>query len=174
MKPKSQTSKVQLILALKLPTNVKDLCRFLGMVQYYRDLCAKCSEMLSPLTHLVGKWVTKAKGTKKLPWHWDDVHQKKCSMQSRLHCQTVVLAYSDHNKVFEYIDASATQLGAIITQSNRPLAVFSRKLTETQLKYWVTKTELPAIVETLNEFNKVLWGQKIVVLLTPRFSSRMV
>jgi hypothetical protein len=28
----------------------------LGMAQYYRDLWAKCSEMLAPLTDLVGKW----------------------------------------------------------------------------------------------------------------------
>ena len=68
---KPQESKVQAILALKLPTNVKELRRFLGMVQYYRDLWAKCSEMLAPLTDLVGECgqtkVTKAKGTKKVP-----------------------------------------------------------------------------------------------------------
>ncbi len=77
---KPQANKVQAILTLKPPTNVKELCRFLGMVQYYRDLWAKRSEMLAPLTDLVGKCgqtkVTKAKGTKKVPWHWDEVHQK--------------------------------------------------------------------------------------------------
>jgi hypothetical protein len=68
---KPQTNKVQAILTLKLPTNVKELRHFLGMVQYYRDLWAKRSEMLAPLTNLVGKCgqtkVTKAKGTKKVP-----------------------------------------------------------------------------------------------------------
>ncbi len=34
--------KVQAILALKLPNNVKKLRHFLGMVQYYRDMCARC------------------------------------------------------------------------------------------------------------------------------------
>jgi hypothetical protein len=52
---KPQTNKVQAILALKPPTNVKELRRFLGMVQYYRDLWAKRSEMLAPLTDLVGR-----------------------------------------------------------------------------------------------------------------------
>ena len=52
---KPQESKVQAILALKPPTNVKELRRFLGMVQYYRDLWAKRSEMLAPLTDLVGE-----------------------------------------------------------------------------------------------------------------------
>jgi hypothetical protein len=50
------------------------------MVQYYRDLWARQSKMLAPLTSLVGECsqtkTTKAKGTKKVPWHWDTVHQK--------------------------------------------------------------------------------------------------
>ncbi len=33
-----QSNKVQAILAIKLPTGVKQLSRFLGMVQCYRDL----------------------------------------------------------------------------------------------------------------------------------------
>ena len=77
---KPQPNKVQAILALNPPTNVKELRRFLGMVQYYRDLWAKRSEMLAPLTDLVGECgqtkVTRAKGTKKVPWHWDEVIKK--------------------------------------------------------------------------------------------------
>ena len=43
------------------------------------------------------------------------------------------------------------------------IAFFSRKLTETQQRYSVTKTELLAIVETLKEFKGILWGQKLKV-----------
>jgi hypothetical protein len=35
-------NKVQVILAITLPKQVKDLHRFLGMVQYYQDLSATC------------------------------------------------------------------------------------------------------------------------------------
>ena len=49
------------------------------MVQYYRDLWARQSEMLSPLTDLVGECghtkATRATKTKRTPWHWDDMHQ---------------------------------------------------------------------------------------------------
>jgi hypothetical protein len=48
-----------------------------------------------------------------------------------------------------YTDASSTQLGAVITQDNRLIAFFSRKLSKTQKRYNVTKIELLAIVETL-------------------------
>jgi hypothetical protein len=74
------------------------------------------------------------------------------------------LAYPDYNKVFEiYTDASSKQLGAVITHDNRPITFFSRKLSDTQHKYSVTKIELPAIVETLKEFKGMLWGQQIKV-----------
>ncbi len=52
---KPQVNKVQVILALAPPRNVKELRSFLGMVQYYRDLWARRSEMLAPLTSLVGE-----------------------------------------------------------------------------------------------------------------------
>ena len=54
-------------------------------------------------------------------------------------------------------------MGAIIVQNNRPIALFSRKLSETQMKYSVTEQELLAIVECLKEFKGMLWGQKIRV-----------
>jgi len=50
---KPQPQKVQAILVLNPPNNVKELRHFLGMVQYYRDMWAKCSEMLAPLSDLV-------------------------------------------------------------------------------------------------------------------------
>ncbi len=55
------------------------------------------------------------------------------------------------------------QLGAVITQENRPIAFFSRKLSTTQRKYSVTKIELLAIVETLKEFKGMLWGKSMKV-----------
>ncbi len=45
-----QSHKVQAILAIQLPTGVKQLRHFLGMVQYYRDLWARRSKMVAPLT----------------------------------------------------------------------------------------------------------------------------
>jgi hypothetical protein len=74
------------------------------------------------------------------------------------------LAYPDYSKVFEiYTDASTKQLGAVITQDNRPIAFFSWKLSDTQCKYSITKIELLAIVETLKEFKGMLWGQNTKV-----------
>ncbi len=46
---KPQPKKVEAILMLTLPQYVKQLCRFLGMEQYYRDL------WMRQLTDLVGE-----------------------------------------------------------------------------------------------------------------------
>jgi hypothetical protein len=166
---KPQSNKVQAILVIQPPTNVKQRRHFLGMVQYYHDLCwARRSKMLAPLTSLVGECgqtkVTRAKGTKRVPWHWDEVNQRAFDHIKAIIAREVVFAYPDYSKVFEiYTDALSKQLGAVITQENRPIAFFSRKLHTTQHKYSVTEIELLAIVKTLKEFNGMLWGQSIKV-----------
>jgi hypothetical protein len=131
-------------------------------------LWARRSEMLAPLIDLVGECgqtkVTKENKTKKKPWHWDEVHQKAFNAVKTTIARDVVLAYPDFSKVFEiYTDASATQLGSMITQDNWPIEFFSRKLTGAQQKYSVTEVELLAIVETLKEFKGILWGQRTKV-----------
>ena len=117
--------------------------------------------MLAPLTSLVGECgqtkVSKAKGTKKVPWHWDKVHQEAFDHVKATITKEVDLAYLDFSKVFEiYTDASSKQLGAVITQENRPIVFFRQKLFPAQCKYSVTKIELLAIVETLKEFKGML------------------
>ncbi len=62
---KPQPKKVQVILVFNLPNNVKELRHFLGMVKLYRDMWAKLSEMLAPLTDLVRE-CGETKTTKKI------------------------------------------------------------------------------------------------------------
>ena len=138
------------------------------MVPYYRDIWARSSEILAPLSDLVGKCghtkVTKANKTKKKPWHWDPVHQQAFNTVKATIACDVTLAYPDYSQGFEtYTDSTKLQLGAVITQQNRLLASFSRKLSPTQQKYSMTKQELLAIVETLKEFKGMRWGQALTV-----------
>jgi hypothetical protein len=155
MKP--QQKLVQAILVLNPPNNVKELQQFLGMVQYYRDMWQKRSEMIAPLIGLVGECgetkTTNKNKTKKKPWQWESIHQQSFDNVKATIAKEVVLAYPDLTKPFElYTDASTMQWGAVITQGNRPIAFFSRNLSMTQTKYSITKIKLLAIVETLKEF----------------------
>jgi hypothetical protein len=117
---KPQPKKVQAILALNPPNNVKELRHFLGMIQYYWDMWARLSEMLAPLTDLVGECgetkTTRMNKTKKKPWRWDPIIQQAFDSIKAAITKETVLAYPDFPKPFEiYMDASSTQLEAVIT-----------------------------------------------------------
>ncbi len=75
--------------------------------------------MLAPLTSLVRECsqtkVMRAKGTKKVPWHWDEVHQRAFDHIKATIAREVVLACPDYSKVFKiYTSASNKQLGAVL------------------------------------------------------------
>lgn len=159
-----QKKKVAAILALKPPKNVKELRRVLGIVQYYRDLWEKRTDLLAPLTDLVAECGTTKKKRKANPWRWDAEHDEAFRRVKEIIARDVILAYPDFAKKFViYTDASTRQLGGVITQDNRPLAFFSRKLTKAQEKYTVTELELLSIVELLKEFKGMLLGYKVEV-----------
>jgi hypothetical protein len=91
--------------------------------------------MLAPLTDLVGECgetkTTRMNKTKKRPWWWDPIYQQAFNNIKAAIAKETVFAHLDFLKPFEiYTDASSTQLGAVITQDNRPIAFFSRKFSE--------------------------------------------
>ena len=103
---------MQAILTIQPPKGGKQLRHFLGMVKYYcyHDLWARQSNMLASLTTLVGECgqtkKTKEKETKKVLWHWDEVHQRAFDHVKANIARDVVLASPDYFRVFEsYLDA---------------------------------------------------------------------
>ena len=103
---------------------------------------------------------------KKVPFHWDKIHQTNFDAIKEVIARETLLAYPNYDPSVGFdihTDASTRQLGAVISQQGRPLAFFSRKLSEAQTKYSVTELELLSIVECLKEFKGMLWGQTIRV-----------
>jgi len=116
--------KIQAIQDIATPTTKKQLRRFIGMVNYYRDIWACHSETLARLTSLTSKDVK---------WKWMDVHQKSFNKMKKIVAHKVLLSYPNFNDVFKiHTDASATQLGAIISQKGKQIAFYSRKLNPRQ------------------------------------------
>jgi len=125
------------------------------MVNYYCDMWFHRSEILAPLTALTSKTV---------PWLWTPIHEKAFQLTKKIISREVMLSYPQFDQPFiVHTDASHTQLGAVISQSNKPLAFYPRKLTPTQQCYTTTECELLAIVETLKEFKNILLGQEIII-----------
>jgi hypothetical protein len=76
----------------------------------------------------------------------------------------VVLTYQDFSIPFNiYTDASKFQIRSIITQKDKPLAFYSRKLTNPQTRYTITELKLLAIVETPHEYKCILLGHLITI-----------
>ena len=54
-------------------------------------------------------------------------------------------------------------VGACISQNDKPIAFYSRKLNPAQTRYTTTERELLSIVKVLKEFINILLGQQIRV-----------
>ncbi len=65
--------KIDTVLQMQPPTNLKKLRAFIGMVNYYRDMWTHRSHILSPLT---AKTDAPQKGVKTPPFKWTPEMQK--------------------------------------------------------------------------------------------------
>ena len=125
------------------------------MVNFYRDMWPKRSEILAPMTALTSTSVK---------FNWTEECDNAFKEMKRVMATETLLAFPDFNKTFViHTDASKTQLGAIISQEGKPIAFYSRKLNPAQTRYTTTERELLSIVETFKEFRNILFGQKISV-----------
>ncbi|NJO52629.1 MAG: hypothetical protein HC840_28105, partial [Leptolyngbyaceae cyanobacterium RM2_2_4] len=147
--------KVEAMLNIAPPTNKKELRRFIGLINYYRDMWIRRSHVLAPLAALTSKTAK---------WKWGETEQKSFDLMKQILSKNALLAYPDFNEEFViHTDASHTQLGAVISQKGKPIAFYSRKLKPEQTRYTTTERELLSIVETLKEFRNILLGHKIIV-----------
>jgi hypothetical protein len=55
------------VLNISAPTKEKELCRFFGMVNYYRDMWIRRSNILAPLSTVTSKAAQ---------WKWSEEHQR--------------------------------------------------------------------------------------------------
>ena len=148
-------NKVEAIKAILPPTNRKQLRRFIGLINFQKEMWPGRSKMLAPLTRLTSKNV---------PFKWTDLEQKAFDDIKKHITKDTLLTYPNFNKPFDvHTDASDKQIGAVISQDSRPIAHFSRTLNSAQKNYTVTDKELLSIVEVLKEYRSILYGHTINV-----------
>jgi len=76
------------------------------MVEYYRDMWAKRSEMLAPLSDVIGEYretkTIRKNKVKMKPWHWDSIHQIAFDNVKSTIAKEVVLAYPCFQRPLRY------------------------------------------------------------------------
>ncbi|KAL9250909.1 Retrovirus-related Pol polyprotein from transposon 17.6-like protein [Drosera capensis] len=151
-----EDGKVLAIQEWEPPSNVPELCSFLGLANYYRRLIKGYSAIVSPLTDLLKK--NKA-------WTWTESCQAAFEKLKRVVTSEPVLSLADHSKPFEvHTNASDFAIGGVLMQEGHPIAFESRKLNNTERRYPVHEKEMTAVVHCLLTWRHYLLGSKFVVM----------
>ena len=112
----TQPKKIEAMQRVLPPTNAKQLKRFLGMINFYRDVFERRSHIMAPLNDLAAE-CGKRKGKKAAKWKWERVHQEAFDNCKEMLANEVKLAFPDFQKPFHlFSDASDIQLGATLVQ----------------------------------------------------------
>ena len=146
---------------MPVPTNVKELQRFLGLANYFRKFIPVFSRVANPLYNLLKK-------DQEYIWT-EECNESFIKLKDSL-ISSKVLAHPDFNKTFYlFTDASDKGIGSCLMQADknanlRPIAYFSKSLNSTQKRYSVTKKEMLAIHVSLKEFKFLIFGYDLVIL----------
>ena len=156
-------AKVKAVQEVPSPTSIGELRSFLGFTGYYRKFIAEYAEVAAPLYNLLKK-KTANKG--KLNWTSQCQQSFQSLKQKLIHFTT--LSYPDWTKQFILdSDCSGQAIGAVLAQKDddnteRPIAFYSKKLSDSQRKYSVTKQEMLALVSAIRHFHTYLYGGKFL------------
>lgn len=161
--------KVQAIQEFPVPKTIKELRRFLGMLNFYRRFIPKAAKTQAPLnTLLEGPKIRGAHPVNFTPEQLNAFHQCKKSLTD-----ATLLVHPDPTAELSIItDASDVSIGAALQQREgtgwRPLGFFSKKLKPSQKKYSPYDRELLAIYEAIKYFRHMIEARNFTVFTDHR------
>ena len=101
---------------MKPPTSPKELCQFIGVVNYYCDMWARHSHKLVILTNI---------SSIEVKFIWNKIEQDAFNTIKQIVARDTLLAYPDFNEEFKInTDARRFQLGEVIIQKVKPIAFY--------------------------------------------------
>lgn len=152
--------KLRAIKEFPVPSCLKDLQAFCGLVNFYKRFFLRHAHLLAPLLSLFKKGVT---------WKWSENEQLAFDEAKETFCTDVMLAYPCFTKKF-YLgtDASVNAIAAELFQydeeeNRRPVAFHSRILTSAEKSYTSTEIELLSIVSACQKFRQYILGFPVIV-----------
>ena len=104
---------VRAIKEMKEPENVKELQKFLGMVNFWSSFVPKMSEISAPLRNLLKKDVY---------WEWECDHKRAFEQLKKVLCSPPILRYFNPSiPIIVQTDASKNGVGSCLMQENHPV-----------------------------------------------------
>ncbi|RVW23034.1 Retrovirus-related Pol polyprotein from transposon 17.6 [Vitis vinifera] len=152
-------AKVELIVKLPPPTNVKGIRQFLGHAGFYRRFIKDFSKIAKPLCELL---------VKDAKFEWDDKCQRSFELLKQFLTSAPIVRAPNWELPFEVMcDSSDYAIGAVLGQreDGKPYVIYyaSKSLNDAQKNYTTTEKELLAVVYALDKFRAYLIGSSIVV-----------
>lgn len=156
--------RVEALRSFPRPHTVKEVRRFLGMVNYYRRFLPKAAELQAPLHDALSG--PKMKGS--TPFPWTPAREEAFSACKEHLATATLLAYPvDNAPLALFTDVSLTAAGAVLQQfvndAWQPLAFFSKKLSPRQSTWPPYHRELLAIYEGVQHFKHALEAQVFTI-----------
>lgn len=157
-------SRVEALRNYPLPATVKDLRRFLGMINFYRRFLPQAAELQAPLHDVLAG--PKVKGSTPVPWT-PALEQAFQDCKEHLATATLLSYPAKDAPLALFTDASLKSVGSVLQQyvdgAWQPLAFHSKKLSQRQSGWPPYHRELLAIFEGVRHFHHVLEGQTFVI-----------
>lgn len=161
---KKSEAYVEKVVNFPKPTNVNEIRRFLGLINFQRKFIPNCSSLCKPLSELTGE-----NRRKKIEWTVE--RDEAFKELKELVKKDVMLTYPDYsldaNELCLYVDASNTGAGGCLVQNQegvqRTIGFASMTFNKAQKNYSTTDRELLAIKWGCNAFKSFIYGVKFSV-----------
>ena len=147
--------RVAALLEIPVPDTEKSLNSVLGLFAHHSKWVKNFSEKIHPLSH-----------AKSFPLN--DAAKESFSLMKK-EIASAILATPDLGKPFTIeTDASDYAIGATLSQSDQPIAFFSRTLNKSEKGHHSVEKEAYAIVESMRKWKHYLLGSNVTVITDQR------
>ncbi len=161
---RTDPDKVSAVQNWPVPSNLKELRKFLGFTGFYRKFVRNYAQIARPLYSLM-----KAENSKAKFFPWGEKEQASFDLLIQKLTSSPTLGYADYSREFVlHTDASQDGLGAVLYQDQaegrKVIAFASRSLSSSEQKYPAHKLEFLALKWAVcDKFKDYLYGQKFTV-----------
>ena len=161
-------SKIEKIQSWPIPKTVDELRSFIGLCGYYRQHINRYAHIVAPLENLCKPLWNKKSNRVKIPIEFNNDHKIAFDSLKRALTTAPVLAFPTMDGEFILdTDASHDAIGSVLSQiqngKEKVIAYASKKLSQAERQYCITRKELLAVYYFVTHYKHYLLGRKFVV-----------